>query len=793
MSRTILAFIVTALVASELLTSSSTAMADKRSRKRRSQEPLADHSRSPNTHRKPSRNTPSLTQGRRKETAKLPAAANQPTNHSDRLPLKIPSFLPFIANYNGRWCRSSMDPLSARVLAAAVASSSTAPQAAPPQSTQSATATQPPTQPAGQQSTTGLLLQQIQPGAAPASGRGVSFSSQLAQIAVNVPVAAAAAAAAAAYAATTGNLPPYMPYDMNGSFTTPTYIMAPSSVYTHCVNAQTPTAALCSCGLPQALNQTCSLHATTQQVLANHQQQMNTFSNGHQNFQMARLTQQITLQMHLNHLVQQQNLPMPSSQPQPFTSQPQATQQIVNANCHAPETPARPSTENPLLQHLQSWRNGALSYSTSRLQEQVDFLQTQNQQPMMQPTAAQPSISTGGSGRGRTEILRDLEAARQQTSIGSSSLRTFARLKRTIARVEERQRQMDESDAPPELERQEPTSSTSPRNDEPRPPKLRRVGSATLQPERLPEPPLPSTSTTNSSSASSSQHVTGLVPSGNCQYCHAVTGNQSQPSQASSSLLPPPCGCPTAHCQHTAAAIAVAAAAAGPFTLSSPAHSNLFQQSSGSNIQIPTPIHPSSFGPTPYQLRMYQEGLIAGHQHGLQNRRQNALTASALNRLGSVFVVPGGPNFPHTAYNATNGRVMELNMMVNVIPTELLNVLDRPTLDRHHMFIAPVTEPQPVGASPQDIEKCTAKIPFVKDIEAPAEETERCTVCLCDFETGDEVRSLRCTHIFHPDCIDKWLVYNKKCPVCRLDVDKPLVVAEAVAIGTINSTTAIAP
>ncbi|VDO95688.1 unnamed protein product [Heligmosomoides polygyrus] len=56
--------------------------------------------------------------------------------------------------------------------------------------------------------------------------------------------------------------------------------------------------------------------------------------------------------------------------------------------------------------------------------------------------------------------------------------------------------------------------------------------------------------------------------------------------------------------------------------------------------------------------------------------------------------------------------------------------------------------------------------------QVPENEAERCTVCLCEFETGEEVRNLRCTHIFHVNCIDKWLVYNKKCPVCRLDVDK---------------------
>lgn len=41
-----------------------------------------------------------------------------------------------------------------------------------------------------------------------------------------------------------------------------------------------------------------------------------------------------------------------------------------------------------------------------------------------------------------------------------------------------------------------------------------------------------------------------------------------------------------------------------------------------------------------------------------------------------------------------------------------------------------------------------------------------------DFEADEDVRCLCCTHVFHVTCIDRWLVYNKKCPVCRIDLDK---------------------
>jgi hypothetical protein len=33
-------------------------------------------------------------------------------------------------------------------------------------------------------------------------------------------------------------------------------------------------------------------------------------------------------------------------------------------------------------------------------------------------------------------------------------------------------------------------------------------------------------------------------------------------------------------------------------------------------------------------------------------------------------------------------------------------------------------------------------------------------------------RKLKCNHIFHIQCIDKWLSYNKKCPLCKNDMDE---------------------
>ncbi|PIA39073.1 hypothetical protein AQUCO_02700325v1 [Aquilegia coerulea] len=49
-----------------------------------------------------------------------------------------------------------------------------------------------------------------------------------------------------------------------------------------------------------------------------------------------------------------------------------------------------------------------------------------------------------------------------------------------------------------------------------------------------------------------------------------------------------------------------------------------------------------------------------------------------------------------------------------------------------------------------------------------------CAVCLCEFEVGQEVRTLpECVHSFHVPCIDMWLYSHTSCPLCRTDTTPP--------------------
>lgn len=46
-----------------------------------------------------------------------------------------------------------------------------------------------------------------------------------------------------------------------------------------------------------------------------------------------------------------------------------------------------------------------------------------------------------------------------------------------------------------------------------------------------------------------------------------------------------------------------------------------------------------------------------------------------------------------------------------------------------------------------------------------------CSVCLTEFEDGDDLRLLpKCSHAFHVPCIDTWLRSHKNCPLCRAPI-----------------------
>ncbi|KAG7590829.1 Zinc finger RING-type [Arabidopsis suecica] len=49
-------------------------------------------------------------------------------------------------------------------------------------------------------------------------------------------------------------------------------------------------------------------------------------------------------------------------------------------------------------------------------------------------------------------------------------------------------------------------------------------------------------------------------------------------------------------------------------------------------------------------------------------------------------------------------------------------------------------------------------------------EDASCCICLTRYGDDEQVRELPCSHVFHVDCVDKWLKINATCPLCKNEV-----------------------
>lgn len=51
--------------------------------------------------------------------------------------------------------------------------------------------------------------------------------------------------------------------------------------------------------------------------------------------------------------------------------------------------------------------------------------------------------------------------------------------------------------------------------------------------------------------------------------------------------------------------------------------------------------------------------------------------------------------------------------------------------------------------------------------KAPVEDLPHCSICLGEYENGEELVKLPCKHIFHDECISSWCANHVRCPLCN--------------------------
>ncbi|XP_064595740.1 uncharacterized protein LOC135462443 [Liolophura sinensis] len=181
-----------------------------------------------------------------------------------------------------------------------------------------------------------------------------------------------------------------------------------------------------------------------------------------------------------------------------------------------------------------------------------------------------------------------------------------------------------------------------------------------------------------------------------------------------------------------------------------------------------TPTQAQVAGPTPPQhqhlhhhLHHYHHGPPRLHHYPIPGAGMHINVAAGMPPMPEM---PPFPPFPAFA-NLPRNMQMRLGRMMVHRPTyeELLSLEER---------LGNVNR----GASQNTIENNTfphkyKKVKRVCDVEDDGNQLEKCTICLCEFEEEEDVRRLPCMHLFHIECVDQWLATNKKCPICRVDIE----------------------
>lgn len=66
-----------------------------------------------------------------------------------------------------------------------------------------------------------------------------------------------------------------------------------------------------------------------------------------------------------------------------------------------------------------------------------------------------------------------------------------------------------------------------------------------------------------------------------------------------------------------------------------------------------------------------------------------------------------------------------------------------------------------------------------------------CCICLSKFSNNDDLRELPCAHVFHMECVDKWLQINALCPLCKTEIAGSTNTPESGSVGPGNDNRAV--
>ncbi|XP_039056295.1 uncharacterized protein LOC120199191 isoform X1 [Hibiscus syriacus] len=195
---------------------------------------------------------------------------------------------------------------------------------------------------------------------------------------------------------------------------------------------------------------------------------------------------------------------------------------------------------------------------------------------------------------------------------------------------------------------------------------------------------------------------------------------------------------------------------------------------------------------TPRSREARYHDLFHHRSNFLERRRRIRSQVRALQRLGSRFENLSGHerscllsgqhrngqcacrvnNQDSSSNNDTTSARSSVSRIV-MLAEALFEVLDE--IHQQSLVLSSQPSASSIGSVPAPNEVVDSlPVKVYKSQKLKNDETVQCFICLGEYEQGDIIRRLPCTHEFHRTCIDKWLKeIHRVCPLCRGDVCGP--------------------
>ncbi|KAG6533036.1 RING-H2 finger protein ATL38-like [Zingiber officinale] len=133
---------------------------------------------------------------------------------------------------------------------------------------------------------------------------------------------------------------------------------------------------------------------------------------------------------------------------------------------------------------------------------------------------------------------------------------------------------------------------------------------------------------------------------------------------------------------------------------------------------------------------------------------------------------PAGQAVPHVSFTYTVVMIaVSALLLLCMLTFSFRSCIDEAERLADDLDVNSLPSWRPAGLSPEVL----AAFPTMTYSEAKTFGTGagalECAVCLSEFQEEEMLRLLPgCCHVFHPDCIDPWLVDHVTCPICRTNV-----------------------